>query len=278
MKYSGHCRLIASDADLTFTDRAKNAVPENMETIQEARKRGIPFIFATGRGWSGVRKWADDMKLTAPQVLNNGAEILLPQSRESVFQDAMPRTLTEFLYRGFMAEKFLPVLFSGADMVGEAVDEETFQRLRTNQEPYEVWSLERMEKELFDHVSKIAIISVSRESEMVALTSRLSAQAEAKGLGRCVCKMTEKGIMTICPAGATKLQGIARVCQMLGCRLEDVVAFGDGDNDAEMLAGVGMGIAMANATPATLAAADVVTADCDEAGLAKGLRKFVLDI
>ena len=54
------------------------------------------------------------------------------------------------------------------------------------------------------------------------------------------------------------------------------IAFGDSENDIEMLRTAGIGVAMGNATPECLAVADYVTADCDGDGLKKALEHFEL--
>ena len=54
-----------------------------------------------------------------------------------------------------------------------------------------------------------------------------------------------------------------------------MAAFGDGDNDKEMLAFAGTGIAMGNATPDCKAAADIVTKCNTEDGVAYGMEHFL---
>ena len=54
------------------------------------------------------------------------------------------------------------------------------------------------------------------------------------------------------------------------------MAFGDGGNDVGMLAHVGLGVAMGNASDAVKQYADYVTADVDEDGVARALERFVL--
>ena len=53
------------------------------------------------------------------------------------------------------------------------------------------------------------------------------------------------------------------------------MAFGDGLNDVTMLRAAGLGVAMGNACPEALAAADAVTADCDHDGVAAGIARFL---
>lgn len=58
--------------------------------------------------------------------------------------------------------------------------------------------------------------------------------------------------------GITKGEGVRILCENLGLQLDQVVAFGDGDNDAEMLQYVGHGCAMKNAKDPAKDAANVV--------------------
>ena len=73
----------------------------------------------------------------------------------------------------------------------------------------------------------------------------------------------------------TKGTAIEALCKHLGIDLSEVVAFGDGENDAEMLEAVGKGVAMKNARPKAIAAADEVTEFTnDEEGVAIHLEKL----
>jgi hydroxymethylpyrimidine pyrophosphatase-like HAD family hydrolase len=54
------------------------------------------------------------------------------------------------------------------------------------------------------------------------------------------------------------------------------MAVGDGDNDAELLAGVGLGVAMGNATDNSRAAALVQVSDNEHDGLAEAIRRFAI--
>ena len=83
---------------------------------------------------------------------------------------------------------------------------------------------------------------------------------------------SESGILNIIPRGASKLNAIRTVCAHLGCSLADVMAIGDGDNDAEMLAGVGCGVAMGNATERARLAANFQVDDHLHDGAAQALE------
>jgi len=59
-----------------------------------------------------------------------------------------------------------------------------------------------------------------------------------------------------------------------GISAEEVVAFGDMPNDLPMLTWAGLGVAVANAHPSVLAAADEVTASNDDDGVAQVLDRW----
>ena len=54
----------------------------------------------------------------------------------------------------------------------------------------------------------------------------------------------------------------------------DVIAFGDSENDIEMLQAAGIGVAMDNGTPECKAAADLIAPDCDDDGILKALQQL----
>ena len=62
---------------------------------------------------------------------------------------------------------------------------------------------------------------------------------------------------------------------MLGIPRENTAAFGDADNDVQMLTWAGTGVAVANASPAALAVADFITKRHDEDGVAWALEKLL---
>ena len=55
-----------------------------------------------------------------------------------------------------------------------------------------------------------------------------------------------------------------------------MIAFGDAENDIEMLQMAGIGVAMGNASPVVKEAADFVTASNEEDGVARAVERFIL--
>ncbi|MDE3228673.1 MAG: HAD-IIB family hydrolase, partial [Chloroflexota bacterium] len=76
--------------------------------------------------------------------------------------------------------------------------------------------------------------------------------------------------------GVSKGVALGELAARLGVTRDEIVAFGDGENDIPLLAAAGLGIAMANAMPALLARADDITLSNAEDGVAHALRRLGL--
>ena len=74
----------------------------------------------------------------------------------------------------------------------------------------------------------------------------------------------------------SKATGILQVLQKLNIDVKDSYAFGDGDNDGEMLSSVGLGMAMTNGTAKAKAAAKLVVPSIFDDGVVYGIEKYIL--
>ncbi|MCF0105580.1 MAG: Cof-type HAD-IIB family hydrolase [Holdemanella sp.] len=81
--------------------------------------------------------------------------------------------------------------------------------------------------------------------------------------------------MDVVSKGASKVIGIQEYLKKEGIDLSETAAFGDGENDIEMLQYVHLGIAMGNANNSVKKKADYVTDSIDEDGLEKAVLKIL---
>ena len=273
--FSGNCRLIVSDVDFTFLTDDKQVPPDNLRAIQEAADKGIPFAFASGRSWIAIERFVRMASLTVPQIVNNGTALAMPPNGEKLcFFPLKPRQ-AEFIFSEYLRRGFCPVIYHGTTRMADWEDQVTQRALTKNDEPFIVVPMEELRAVMEDGCEKMAIISYERAEELGQATEEIARAAESMGMPFDYA-FAERGIMVLSAQEASKLQGIERLCRVQGCTAADVVAIGDGDNDANMLANVGIGIAVANATPLAKAAASyVVSRNNNEAGLAEAIRSVI---
>ena len=78
------------------------------------------------------------------------------------------------------------------------------------------------------------------------------------------------------PAETSKGNAVRMILEKEGMTREQAVGFGDGDNDLEMLAACGTAVAMKNAMPDVLKAADCITLSNMQDGVAAYIEENIL--
>lgn len=84
----------------------------------------------------------------------------------------------------------------------------------------------------------------------------------------------DQGEITI--SGMEKSFAIKRTADLVGADIKDTISFGDGANDVAMIRAAGIGVAMGNAIQEAKEAADFVTRDIDDDGIAYAMEKLGL--
>ena len=74
-----------------------------------------------------------------------------------------------------------------------------------------------------------------------------------------------------------KWDAIEQLAQKLNIKNEEIIAIGDNINDKKMIQNAGMGIAMEGSTNEVTQIANYVTDNNSENGVAKALRKLILE-
>ncbi|HEY3799577.1 MAG TPA: HAD hydrolase family protein, partial [Caulobacteraceae bacterium] len=123
-----------------------------------------------------------------------------------------------------------------------------------------------------DDITKLIVHHPEQDADMLA------AWIAAEVGTRAVVTHSGGPFVEIGVVGVSKASGLARLCDDLGIAAGDVAAFGDMPNDVAMLRFAGLGVAMANAHPETLAAADEIAASNDDDGVAQVIERILSEL
>ena len=83
----------------------------------------------------------------------------------------------------------------------------------------------------------------------------------------------DNGVDIISDQGG-KVEGIKYFCNLYGIERNEIMTFGDAENDIDMLKAAEIGVAMGNGGECVRKIADYVTSDVDDDGIGKALRHF----
>jgi len=118
------------------------------------------------------------------------------------------------------------------------------------------------------------VVKLLARHEQIDSDSLLAAAYAAVPGGATLTHSSGDGLLEMSAEGVSKASGLAAFAEEHGVSAEDVIAFGDMPNDLPMLHWAGTGVAVANAHPEVLAAADEVTASNDDDGVAEVLARW----
>ncbi len=249
-------KLILSDIDGTMLPYGQRVVSDRVRAAMHAAlDAGIHVGPASGRGISHVTPtFGGDDALTATALGTNGMQVYLDGQlihEEYLDHDALVH-VTEVIHD-------LPgvgaiVFDGGTPLLVEGTREDLAQSFPVYAE------------QALDHVGipnfpivKLNVFNaggIERTREVFNLVVREVPELDFN--------IPMPGFLNLTPPGYSKASGIDILCEALGIGLDQVVTFGDGGNDLEMIAHVPNGVAVEGAVPEVAAAARWHIGRCED--------------
>jgi Cof subfamily protein (haloacid dehalogenase superfamily) len=270
-------RLVALDVDGTLLDPREEVRPRVRAAIREAIAGGCLVTLATGRRFVGASHIAEDLGLALPLILHGGAVVQNSATGAVIYQDPLEPDTVEALLRlllpGSPVAVYESPAFGGRVLSGPPeLDNEPLRLYDQLRGPFVRVPLDQ----LFAARHVLSVATFSRDPGVLsALSERVAAVPGASPL---LTRWTliDDDALEIFRAGCSKASAIAHLAAAHGIGMDEVMAIGDGLNDCEILAAVGLGVAMGNACPEARAAARVQVGTNEQDGVAEAIERFVL--
>ncbi len=269
MKY----KLIISDYDGTFRRRDNTVGEKTLCAVKEYVRRGGKFVICTGRMPSSIR----------PVLLRCGLEGLYVAYQGSVAGDIQSGKILH--ESGFTKEQALRIcaVMQGMGLRIHAYDRDDCfvnyedDALRLYEEVCAIRSVRV--PDVYEHIERsenkfFKLLAMVEREERLAVRDALR---EKLGEGEFYVSCSASTLVEVTAVQDTKGAAAEYLCGHYGVQKGDLLAFGDNQNDAPLLAAAGHGVAVANADPSLKAVADeVYDKTCDEDAVGDYLEKFVL--
>lgn len=243
----GIYKLIALDMDGTLLNEHSQISVANKQWIREATRAGITVCMATGRGMVSIPPFLDELELNNPVVAVNGSEVW--KNRDELYSR-------------------------------EQMDVELVLQLREMALQYDCWywaySVGKVynKDEWCENPHELQWLKFGFYTENVAILQAL--KDRTSGMGVFESSNSHPFNIELNPKGISKASGLAKVCEILGITMDQVVAMGDSMNDIAMIKAAGLGVAMGNAQDEVKNAADMVTLTNEQDGVAQTIRHVLL--
>lgn len=115
---------------------------------------------------------------------------------------------------------------------------------------------------------------LSDEQKIYQMIPYLPSNKDYIELPHCMKNIWHEGAFDLIPKKGGKSQGMIHMCKHYGIKSNEIMAFGDADNDISMLNYAKIGVAVGKATDTLKAHADYITDDIDEDGILHALQYY----
>jgi len=264
-------KLVALDLDGTFLDSNKKIPARNAEALKKAVSQGVKIMLATSRPYRGAKWVFDEIGVEDGLIMSQAGGLVLRYPDQQVvcshkFDGALIKEMCEFCdERGIYFHILCgpeTYYFNMENDMADLVEKYFFYRgeLATADE------MAKMES------GKANVVTHGMEETLHVL----GLLQEAFG-DRVELAISDKVSVDINPLGVSKATTLLEAAGVLGIPQEETISFGDTDSDAGMIKAAGMGVAMANASEAAKAAADLIAPSNNECGVAQVFEEYVLE-
>ena len=226
-------------------------------------------MIATGRMYRSVLPYARMVGLESPLVCYQGAAVVDPATDDWLLHEPIPLPLAREAIAAVEEEDFALNTYVDDDLCVAAITENArayadFQSIPLHEVgPLLDW-IERPPTKL---------VVVDDPDRLDVLRPRL----EARFGERLYIAKSLPYFLELASPAISKGSGLAFVAEKLGFTAERTVAFGDGENDLELLEWAGFGVAVANAHDGLKVHADWICPSAAEEGVAQ-VVEAVLDL
>lgn len=257
--------LICTDLDGTLLNAQHQISPATAAAIQRARVNGHAVVIVSSRPPRSVQAIAQALNLgDTPQISLGGGFM--------------------FAGKSVLSRSQIP-----AEMVRQIAQRAQTSNLHLSAYlDWEWWSQRRdaaLENE--EHIVGFQASGVRDLAQAPIPASKLLAIGAPGAIAdlkveinanqpRLAASLSKAEYCEILPRGSSKASGLQAVCAALNYTRQEVVAFGDGDNDLDMLRFAGIAVAMGNAIDSVKAAAHFVTRSHTQDGIAIALEQLGL--
>jgi Cof subfamily protein (haloacid dehalogenase superfamily) len=241
--------------------------PRTRAAIERTRQAGIHVILVTGRMFRSVRRYALEAGLDDPVVCYQGAVVAEPTTGRWLRHVPIPLELAREAIavlndEGFGMNCYVDDELYVAEITLAARRYADFQHLVLHPVGDLLTWLDRPPTKL---------VVIDEPTVLDELEARLKARFDR----RLYISKSLPYFLEFAAPDVTKAEGLDFLARELGFVSERTVAFGDGENDVELLQWAGYGVAVENAHDRVIAAADFVCPRVDEEGVAQVLEALL---
>lgn len=265
-------KLVAIDLDDTLLRDDLTISRHSREVLREVSRRGVALTLATGRMFASARPYAEMLGFDVPLITYQGALVKHAGSGEVIYHRPLPLQV---------ARRVIEYGREIRAQVNYYLNDRLFvERVTEHGEHYAALAGVPFNKvndlgDLLEEGLPTKLLVIDKAEDIAERWRSLEGILRKEGLTAHLTRSKPRYLEVSHPE-ATKGLALRELAGRLGVRREEILAFGDGYNDLEMIEFAGTGVVVANAPEEIRRKADYVTASNNEDGVAAALERLVL--
>ncbi len=272
-------KILVLDLDGTLTNSKKEITPPTLEALLDIQKKGVKVVLASGRPTVGVLPLAKQLHMDefGSYVLSfNGARVTDCRSGEIVSNRLLPKHVYRPAFE--LAKKYAPygvdlITYDeaavGSDRIISGFKPNRFTQLEADINHIPIDIVEDLPSYVTWDINKLL---GTGEPEYIDRLRKDAIEYFGSDLG---IYCSDPFFLELVSPGVDKASSMDILLKKLGLTRAEMICIGDGYNDISMIEAAGLGVAMANAQPAVLEAADFVTKSNNEDGVVAVINQFI---
>ena len=269
-------KLIASDLDGTLLTDKKELSSGTRKALDMAAAQGIYIVPATGRSFESVPAMIREYQGVKYLITANGGAVYSTVEKRRIYQQLLrPESVKAAIAVRKREQMVMEVVIDGVPYAEEEYVRDPIRYLATEYGAKYIRATRRPVKDIFqfaaEHVAELDSISfVCSHEDRDRLYRSLEDEIPDIYVTSSVSNLLEIG-----HKDAGKGKTLLWLLGYLGISPEEVMAFGDADNDSSMLKAVKYGFAMGNATENCKKSAAYLTGTNTEDGVASAILSYI---
>lgn len=262
-------KLAVFDLDGTLVEYGSDKItPATLEAINMLYENNILVTIATGRSWKQTRTLAQLLKVRIPVIVQSGAIIIDSLTNKVLKAQPLRPELESKLHGlvpGSQVDQFC--LSETGTYYATKVSTSGGQWLLENGEDCRLAPLD------FQEHSVIKYLFIGAEAELRELANEIRTIEPAPNtILWPPDQLTADWFLEVFDPQASKGQALGWLMEHQGLNFSEIMAFGDGHNDLDMLQTAGFGVAMHGASQELIEHADLLIPGAAEEGIARLFR------
>ena len=269
-----HISMAVFDLDGTLLNTKDHFSEETLNTLIKIKNKGVKIVVASGRIYPMLKAYIDKIGIVDYVISANGASIdQVDINKQIDYTHVNPSDALKIVE--FSRNNKIECLILKREVTYHPIPSDRLNKFLSYNKIAESYGYQQMKLtpynqsfDAYDFIEKILINEESEEKKQL-LESYIKINTNLK------YTRSGKLLLDISSQEVSKANALKKVSKITGIPLSEIIAFGDYDNDVEMLALAGFGVAPKNASPKAIEASDYVTASNDEDGVAKVLNILI---